>query len=90
MGRPHIARGPAADDDTRAWEYRVSIKGMSPAPGIKFSRGPLQWHFYFNGTLLLKIVALKQLIGKFLNRSAVHILDPRPQPPICFFDTLFS
>jgi hypothetical protein len=39
----YIARGPAADDDTRAWAHRVSIKRMSPAPGIKFSRGPGYW-----------------------------------------------
>jgi hypothetical protein len=39
-----ISHGPTAyskgaGHEHRAWAHRVSIKSMSPAPGIKFSRG---------------------------------------------------
>jgi hypothetical protein len=75
MGRPHIARGPAADDDTQAWAHRASIRKMSPLPGIKFSRGPGQRvkAFLLRWNVDLKIVALKRLIGKYFNRLAAHI-----------------
>jgi hypothetical protein len=40
------------DRDTLAWAHHVSIKKMSPAPGIKFSRGPGQRVKAFDGTLI--------------------------------------
>jgi hypothetical protein len=75
MGRTHIAKGPAADDDTRVWAHRVSINRMSLASGIKFSRGPGQRvkAFLLRWNVDLKIVALKQLIRKFFNRSTARI-----------------
>jgi hypothetical protein len=67
-GPTAYSKGLTADNNTGAWAHRVSIKKMSPAPGIKFSRGPgqrVERHFYFDGTLILKIVAIKRLMGKF-------------------------
>jgi hypothetical protein len=58
------------DDDPLAWAHSVSIKrGLNLAA----VRGNGLRHFYFDGMLIKKIVALKQLIGKFLNTSAAHI-----------------
>jgi hypothetical protein len=62
---------------------------MSPALGIKFSRGPgpqvkaclLLWN------IDLKTIALKQLIRKNLNMSAAHILGSRH--PLIGFLTYF-
>jgi hypothetical protein len=39
-GPTAYSMGPAADDGPRAWAHLVSVKSMSPTPGIKFSRGP--------------------------------------------------
>jgi hypothetical protein len=76
MGRPHIARGPAVDNDLRAWAHHVYIKRMGPAPGIKFSRGPGQRVKAF---LLLSNVDLKNgsFIRKIFNRSAAKAFPDR-------------
>jgi hypothetical protein len=66
MGRSHRARGLAADDDTRAWAHGVSIKKMSPAPGIKFSRSLGQWvkSFLLQWNVDLKNHCFKTVYGK--------------------------
>jgi hypothetical protein len=72
MGRPHIARGLAADDDTRAWAHLISIKRMILAPGIKFSRGPrqrvkaslLQWNVDLKNRIFKTV--FKQVSGSYL------------------------
>jgi hypothetical protein len=45
MGRLHIARGPAEDDDPRAWAHRIAIKRMSPVPGTVLPGGRRHGHF---------------------------------------------
>jgi hypothetical protein len=91
MGRPHIAKGPAMDDNPQAWAHCVSIKRVSPAPVIKFICG--QGHqikaFLLPWNVDLKNCGFKWLIGKTLIRSAAHIKGPR-HTLIGFFDTLFS
>jgi hypothetical protein len=51
-------------------------------------RGNSLKYFYFDQTMILKIVALIRLIGKNLYPVAAHILGLR-HPPIGLSDTLF-
>jgi hypothetical protein len=79
------------DNDPRAWAHRISIKRMSPTPGIKFSLGlrPQVKAFLLLLNIDLKNRTFKWLTIKIVNRSVAHIKGPR-HPLIGFFDTLFS
>jgi hypothetical protein len=66
MGRPHIARGPVADDDTRACAHRVTIKRMS-GPGQLVIEFLLRWN------VDLKNRSFKMVDQKIFKQSAAYI-----------------
>jgi hypothetical protein len=82
MGPPHIARGPAADNYTRAWAHRITIKIMSPTPGIKFSRGPGQRvkAFLLRWNVDLKKCSLKTVDWKIFKQVSGSYLRSKASP----------
>jgi hypothetical protein len=90
MGRPHIARGTAADNNTQTWAHHVCIKKMSPAQGIKLSRGPGQRvkAFLFRWNVDLKNRSFETVDRKIFKQVSGSYLRFKASPTM-FFDTLF-
>jgi hypothetical protein len=76
-----IGRGPTGNDFKRLATHRVLNSSTV--------RGKREEDFYIEKTMLLKIVAFKPTISKFLKMLEVHNEGKR-HPLICLFNTLFS